>query len=145
MARLRRREKMGLEERPVKKVPIDEAHDHLIFLASKGIGLEAVAFMTGLPKSTIQRVKKRQYENISLRIASKILAIPAIPKLSGHHVDSGLAVKLIHDMMGAGYSKTDIAAMLGLKQARLSISPKMKLSRYERIKTLHAALMKGQR
>lgn len=132
-ARRRRRVKYGIEPPSNKKTDATEAREHIKFLTAKGIGLGAIANQVGTYRSTIQYIKRGDYENISTQLANKILAIPAIPREANAFIDAKPVHDLVQQLVKKGVTKKEIALASGIPDGRLVVRNKMRVWRYRKV------------
>jgi hypothetical protein len=145
MSRERRRERLGVEPRPVRQERVDasEAREHLIFLKSKKIGLRAVQEKIGVSESHMISIRSGEIKTINKQTANKILGFPAITFKGGQFVPSGEAKKLVAEMKSLGYSAADINSMIWQKPMRsLIIKNFIRYERLLKIKQVHSEVMR---
>ena len=56
-------------------IPVDEARAHLLFLATRGIGLRQVARVSGVSHATLQDIRTGHTLRVRSTTASRILAV----------------------------------------------------------------------
>lgn len=141
-----RRERMGLEARPEKYVSADQTREHIRFLRSKGLGLSSIAAKTGFNRRYIKTLSMESKKKVLASTEKKILAVPAIPILPGHFLDSKEARKLVDEMLAIGLKRTEIGEMvIGHYVQHFEIRNHIRLSRLQKIREVHRRVMAGHR
>lgn len=132
-ARRRRRIRYGIEEPTSRKVDASEAREHIIFLTSKGIGLGSIASQIGTNRATVQYIKRGEYQNITKKLAGKILAVPAIPRNPSAYIDATPIHEMVRQLQERGITKTQIGRASGVPDGRLVVKRKMRVWRYQEV------------
>jgi DNA-binding Xre family transcriptional regulator len=135
-ARHRRRVKYGIEQQTSNFVDATEAREHILFLASKGIGLGAIAAQAGSHRSNIQRIKRGQVKKVSIATNRKILAIPAIPRLPMAYTSTEPIIKLLKELEKKGISSKEVGRIMGCRYGNLQIKKSMRVWRYNQIEKI---------
>lgn len=141
-ARRRRRIAYGFEVPVVKLVDSTEPRNHIIFLASQGIGLGAIANQVGTYRSTIQRIKRGKTQKTSAELASKILAVPAIPREPMAFTSAEPIKKLLKDLDKKGISNKDVGRIVGARYGNLRIKTHMRVWRYQQLEAVCKELLR---
>lgn len=135
-ARRRRRVRYGIEVAPKKKISSASAREHILFLASKGIGLGAIANQVGTNRATIQYIKRGKYKNISTELSKKILAVPSIAREPNAFTDAEPVKLLLAQLKEKGVTKKDVAIAIGAKDGRLVVHRKMRVWKYKKVESV---------
>lgn len=135
-ARRRRRVRYGIEVAPQKKTSSEPAREHILFLASKGIGLGAIANQVGTNRATIQYIKRGKFKNISTQLSNKILAVPSIPREPNAFTDAEPIKILLTQLKEKGVSKKDVAIAAGINDGRLVVKNKMRVWKYQKVESV---------
>lgn len=141
-ARRRRRVGYGIEAPSEKKMDATPVREHVIFLASKGIGLGAIASSVGVPRSTIQNIKRGTYKNTTSEIGNKILAVPAIPRMPMAYTDATPIKEMIKKLETKGISRREIGRMVGCRYGQLKIKNNMRVWRYNQLHQICSELLR---
>ena len=98
-----------------------EAREHIILLAQRGIGLRALAQLSGLGYNTCRDVK-RGVDRCYVSTAEAILAVACDDRVAGQRIPKDEAVALVERLQAAGVSHEAIAKALGYRTRALSIT-----------------------
>lgn len=135
-SRKRRRIRYGIELPSNKKTDAQPVREHILFLASKGIGLGAIANQIGTHRATVQYIRRGRYKNISTELANKILAVPAIPREPNAFIDATPLKQLLLELNKKGVTKHDVAVAIGARDGRLVIKNKMRVWKYNKVEAV---------
>jgi len=142
MSRERRREKLGIEARPVRMVNARNARIHLLFLGQKKIGLRTISERSGVAVSRLLRIRQGKCDQIRKNTSDRILGVAAIDPHPYSWVPAGEAKQLVKDLVDIGFKKTEIAEMLGAKPgSHINIKKNIRVERLERLRKIHKNLM----
>jgi hypothetical protein len=125
--------KYGIEQEVVKFVDATEVRQHINFLASKGIGLGAIATQVGSYRSNIQRIRSGRVQKVSVGLANKILAVPAIPRLPMAFTTSEPIIELLAKLEKKGVSSKEVGKIMGCRHNNLQIKSHMRVWRYNKV------------
>ena len=109
-----RRAAIGIETPYVAYVDCAEAREHLLWLSSIGIGRRTVNKVSGVAMSSIDKIRTGKRDKARAVTVDRILAVG---KHRTHHripVDPTPALKMVDQLLAAGYSKAAVARALGL-------------------------------
>jgi len=134
-ARRRRRVKYGIEVEKIRLIDAEETRQHILFLASKGIGLGAIANQVGTNRATIQYIKRGKWPRITVELSSKILAVPAIPREPMAYTSAEPIHELLRQLEKKGISSKDVGRALGCRYGNLQVKNKMRVWRYNKVET----------
>lgn len=132
-ARRRRRVKYGIEAEKIRLVDSEETRQHVLFLASRGIGLGALAKQVGTNRATIQYIKRGTRPRITVELSSKILAVPAIPREPMAYTSAEPILELLKQLEKKGISSRDVGRAMGCRYGNLQIKKKMRVWRYKEV------------
>lgn len=135
-SRRRRRVAYGIESHNPRLIDSKETRDHISFLASNGIGLGAIAKQVGTQRSTIQYIRKGKYERISVKLANKILAVPAIPREPMAYTSAEPIRELLRKLEAKGVSSKDVGRAIGCRYGQLIIKDKMRVWRFRQVEAV---------
>jgi hypothetical protein len=98
--------------------------DHLVMLRKEGLGIDRIAQLTAVPRSTIQRISSpdtKRPKRIRSDIAKRLIALRSTAEqVSPHsHVDSQSTRLRVETLVGAGHSLADVARAIGKTAASL--------------------------
>ena len=135
-ARRRRRVRYGIEAPSNKKIDAEPVREYILFLASRGIGLGAIANQTGTNRATIQYIRRGKFKNISTDLANRILAVPAIPREPNAFTDASPIKELLNQLKKKGVTNRDVAIAIGAKDGRLVVRNKMRVWKYKKVEAV---------
>lgn len=144
-ARRRRRIRYGLEEHVERFVDATEAREHILFLASRNVGLGSVAKRLNVHRSNMQKIKNGQTKRISPELSQRILAIPSIHTMPYDFVPTDKLRPLINMVYEKGYTMTDIARAIGIPSQRMRVKRYARLYRFNEIEKACNLLLKASR
>lgn len=128
-----RRVRYGIEEPRPAYIDATEAHKHLLWLCSVGVGKRQVAELTGIAVTTIWNIRTGRITKCRQSTADKILAVGKSKAADGARVDAKDTWRRIDDLLAHGWTKQAIARAIGSK-AKV---PALQLSR-SRVSAKHA-------
>lgn len=100
-------------DRPGRLVSAHPAREHMRVLSLRGIGKRRVAELTGIPVSTIDKVRRGERARITQRHAEAILAVEVDEQAMGAMTDRRTAEEIVARMLRRGWTRQRIAACLG--------------------------------
>jgi hypothetical protein len=117
-----RRYQQGIGPKPESRyVTAEEAHRHLRYLQSKGVGVNAVSAISGINKSLLTKVRSGNKKFVDKRIETKILSVRADQRSPRQLVSDTYSRKLIAAMRERGLTSAQINVLLGRKPMHNSI------------------------
>jgi transcriptional regulator with XRE-family HTH domain len=137
MSRERRRERLGVEARPVRYVDADLARKHLEFLASKKVSIREISKRTGSSASYLLRIRQGKVASIRKDLSNRILGIPGSGLYPKQIVEASEAKKIVDELLRAGYSKAHISLMIGNKTRTLVIRDHIRADRLAKLRTVY--------
>lgn len=123
-------------------VPVHEAQEHVKFLSTRGIGLGAIAKQVGVPRSTIQHIKRGTHERTKIDLAEKILAVPAIPREPMSYTSAEPIKKLLFELEKKGISSKEVGRILGCRYGDLRIKESMRVWRFKQVEAVCKELLR---
>lgn len=137
MSRERRRERLGIEPRPVRFVDATHARIHIKFLCSKKISLRLISKRSGVAVSELLKIKNGQARRVLYSTHKRIMAVPAINPDPYRPVPSDEAKQIISELIDVGLKKTEIATMMGVKPGgHLSIKETIRFGRLQKLRAI---------
>ena len=102
-------------------------HDHLVQMRKEGLGIDRIAQLSAVPRSTIQRILSpdaKRPKRIRSDTAKRLMALSSTAEqISPHsHIDSHSTRLRVATLVHAGHSLADIARAIGKTAASLSRS-----------------------
>ena len=90
------------------------ARAHVLALSQRGMGYKMVAECAGVSLSVMQRIRSGERKQLRAHTARRILAVEyAVEALGdGALIDAGPTWKLLDELIGGGYTKTQLATWL---------------------------------
>jgi hypothetical protein len=123
-------------------VPADRARAHLLDLAEKGVGRRAVEAATDIANSILFSIRSGKRTQIRARTERLILAVSIEQASDRALIDAKPTWKLIHELQRAGFTKTAIAAGLGMERPALQLGRRrVTVRNAAAVARLHARLM----
>jgi hypothetical protein len=116
-------------------VDATETRKHLLWLSSAGVGSWTVAEVSGVSRSTIQRITRGTSERIRPEIANKLLAINLSHAHPNGRITARRTLELVAECKREGIPEAHIANLLGYKKNSLQLkrSGRMSPERAQRI------------
>lgn len=143
----------GAEGEPAGFVPAEAARRHLTALGAEGIGLNTVAGLSGVSHGSLSKIlygEPRRGRPPSRRIrrqtAERILAVSVEQASGGQRVDAGPTWALVEELVAAGYTRAELARLLGSTASSPSLQIGRRLVRASTaraVEALHARLLGG--
>lgn len=113
-------------------VSAEPARAHLVRLGRAGVGLKAVARLSGVSNGSLTKIVYGQpakgrppSRRIRPQTLARILAVRAPGSGGGRRVESGPTWALVEELVAAGYARAFLARALGSR----SVSPRLQLGR----------------
>lgn len=137
-SRRRRRMRAGIDFYESRLVDISEARAHIVFLRSRGLGLDSIAERAGVSRATIQRVCRSSSKKITRDLEERILGIPAIVYKRGTFVSAQPLKDMLKELSQHGITEGDVARSAGMARPQLNIKNKVRFYKFKRVE--HACL-----
>jgi hypothetical protein len=102
-------------------VSADAARKHILALSRKGLGYKAVAAAAGVATSIVFAVRKGHHRRIRAESSKRILAVDLSCRADGELIDAAPTWRLLDELLGAGYTKSQLARWLGYQVPALQI------------------------
>lgn len=120
-----------------------KARGHLAALSALGVGRHAVADASGISGGILWSIIKGDKQNIRARTERAILSVTVEQAADRALIDAGETWKLIDELLVDGYSKAELARLLGYRTRALQLNRHKVTARnaYE-VKRLHEKLRK---
>ena len=96
-------------------VSSDAARTHLRKLRRRGVGLRAVADVTGISRTILQGIASGARAQCRKRTETAILAVDGGARSGGSIVPAGKTWRIIRHLLAEGYTKSELARRLGSK------------------------------
>lgn len=126
-------------------VPSTRARNHLFKLSAQGVGRRAVQASTDIGGTIIQKIYSGEKKKIRAKTEEKILRVTLQQSSLGSYVDAQPAWALLNILLVKGYSKTQLANLLGGKSLALQVNNVKILLRTEvKVKKLFARCQEKQ-
>lgn len=116
-------------DRPGRLVSAHPSREHLRVLSLSGIGKRRVAELTGIPVSTIDKIRRGERRRITQRNSEAILAIEVDEQALGAMTGREQAEAIIARLSARGWPRYRIAAALG----STAKTPALQVGRGERV------------
>jgi hypothetical protein len=122
-------------------VPASNARSHLVALSRRGVGKRAVSAAADVAMTVLTDIRTGKKPRIRARTERKILAVTSKMTSDRALVKGAGALRLIEELRGEGFTKTELAQQLGYANAALQFRPGLMTARnVQRITTLHQRL-----
>lgn len=125
-------------------ISAQKAREHLLALAEEGIGRRSIAAATDIASSTIAAIRSGEKNRIRENTERLILAVT--PMVASDHglIDASASNTLLDQLIGAGFSKKQLAQELGNSSRALQIGRRGKVTvrSAHLIRIIHNRLMK---
>jgi hypothetical protein len=102
-------------------VPADKARRHILKLSKANVGRRALSDVTGTAQSIIAAIRSGKKQQIRKRTETRILAVTPAAVSGGAIVPAARTWKLINRLLSEGFTKGEIAQLLGRKTRNLQI------------------------
>lgn len=104
-------------------VDATEARNHIEWLSTQGVGSHTVATRAGVPRSTIQRLRRGTLHRIRPATAERILAVHTLHAAPNARVPAARTVAQLDDLVNVvGLTKRAIALQLGKQSPQLQVA-----------------------
>lgn len=130
-------------------VDASRAREHVCWLASCGIGLKSVAKISGVAHGTLSKLvygdpARRMAPSRRIRPATETRILATLPAAAtgAQRVPAAPTWRLLEELIGRGWSRSELARRLGSETPALQISHRfVKASTARRVEQLHAELI----
>jgi hypothetical protein len=102
-------------------VSAKKASQHLLLLASQGVGRRSVGAATDIADSILTQIRNGTRKNIRARTERKILAVTVEAAADRALISAKATWKLIDKMLAWGHSKSDLARRLGYANGAIQL------------------------
>ncbi len=118
------------------------ARDHLRWLSKKGVGRRSVAAASDVSETVLSDIRSGRKRKIRARTERLILAVTVEAAGDRSLVKADKTWKLINELLEAGFTKSRIAAELGMATPALQLNKnRVTLRNAHEIRKIHARLM----
>jgi hypothetical protein len=118
-------------------VSAEKARAHLRRLSRAGIGINAVAAASDLPRSTLAEIRAGRKDLVRARTERKILAVDASCRSDSSFVSAARTWRLIRLLLEEGFTKKELARRMGFAAPAIQFRKTRVLARTEqRVKRL---------
>jgi hypothetical protein len=129
-------------------VDAEPTREHVQWLATCGVGIKTVAKLSGVPHGSLSKLMygdRARGMAPSRRVrpvtASRILAVMPNHAAGAQQISAAPTWRLLDDLIGRGWSRSELARRLGFKTPALQISRRaVRASTARKVERLHAEL-----
>lgn len=121
----------------LRKISADKVREHIILLASYGVGQNAVADACGVGPATVKKIRQGKQQKIYARTAQRILSVTPEAIADSALVDAANGKRILRELLEEGYSRPFIARQLGVEQLHYLYNRKLRARTELKIEKLY--------